>query len=133
VKETFEKRCLASGEAIDIGADVFTQKYEGIVRFAAKHAIAIDRQAIGNLSLEQITGLGDAAREGLDAFRASLSALGLSSAERVEDVDQETGEVHEHVAQAPAPPPKLRKAERQAEPAPQPKTTPKPELFGDED
>ena len=48
---------------------VIDQKRANVLQFAAQKAIALDRQAIDHLTLDQIAGLGDAAREGrLPAF-----------------------------------------------------------------
>ena len=54
------------------------QKRANVLQFAAQKAIALDRQAIDHLTLDQIAGLGDAAREGqLPAFVEAARALGL--------------------------------------------------------
>ena len=57
---------------------VIDQKRANVLQFAAQKAIALDRQAIDHLTLDQIAGLGDAAREGqLPAFVEAARALGL--------------------------------------------------------
>jgi hypothetical protein len=61
---------------------VIDQKRANVLQFAAQKAIALDRQAIQGLTLDQIAGLGDAAREGrLPAFVEAAKALGLEIAQ----------------------------------------------------
>jgi len=61
---------------------VIDQKRANVLQFAAQKAIALDRQAIDHLTLDQIAGLGDAAREGrLPAFVEAARALGLDIAQ----------------------------------------------------
>ena len=61
---------------------VIDQKRANVLQFAAQRAIALDRQAIDHLTLDQIAGLGDAAREGrLPAFVEAARALGLEVAQ----------------------------------------------------
>jgi len=68
---------LKKGETIT--ASVLDEKRANVLRFAAQRAIALDRQAIEGLTLDQISGLGDAAREGrLPAFLDAARALGLA-------------------------------------------------------
>jgi hypothetical protein len=67
---------LKKGEFIAGG--VIEEKRSNVLRFAAQRGVALDRQAIEHLTLDQIAGLGDAAREGqLPAFVNSARALGL--------------------------------------------------------
>jgi hypothetical protein len=61
-----------------ITASVIEEKRSNVLRFAAQRAIGLDRHAVEALTLDQIAGLGDAAREGqLPAFVAAARALGL--------------------------------------------------------
>jgi hypothetical protein len=61
-----------------ITASVIEEKRSNVLRFAAQRAIALDRHAVEALTLDQIAGLGDAAREGqLPAFVEAARALGL--------------------------------------------------------
>ena len=61
-----------------ITESVLDQKRTNVLQFAAARAIALDRLAIEHLTLDQIAGLGDAAREGrLPAFVEAAKALGL--------------------------------------------------------
>lgn len=68
---------LKRGENIVGG--VLQQKRGGVLRFAAQHAIPLQRHQIEALTLDQLSGLGDAAREGrLPAFANAARALGLA-------------------------------------------------------
>lgn len=67
---------LKKGETIT--ASVLDEKRSNVLRFAAQRSIALDRRAVEALTLDQIAGLGDAAREGaLPAFVHAAQALGL--------------------------------------------------------
>lgn len=71
----FEKRCLAAGNKSD--EKTIDQLRDGVIAFAAKSGIGLDRKAVGGLSFAEINGLGSAAKEGLDAFKGALLALGV--------------------------------------------------------
>jgi hypothetical protein len=102
VQEQFKARCLSAGQSIDIGSDVFQVKYAGVVKFATARGISIDRRAIQGLTLEQITGLGEAARsENLEAFRDALDGLGLASAEEQISKHSESGPERPEETEAP--------------------------------
>jgi hypothetical protein len=74
-----------------ITASVIDQKRSSVLQFAAQKAIALDRQAIAELTLDQITGLGDAAREGrVPAFVQAARALGLEVAGEIAAETAET-------------------------------------------
>src|SRR5262249_51242641 len=79
---------LKKGEGISVG--VLSEKRANVLRFAASHAIGLDRQALERLTLDQIAGLGDAAREGqLPAFVNAARTLNLeigAVAERVAEL-----------------------------------------------
>jgi hypothetical protein len=61
-----------------ITASVIEEKRSNVLRFAAQRALALDRHAVEALTLDQIAGLGDAARDGqLPAFVEAARALGL--------------------------------------------------------
>jgi hypothetical protein len=75
---------LKLGKDDIITPSVLEEKRGNVLRFAAQRAISLDRRAIEKLTLQQIGGLGDAAREGkLPAFVEAARALGL-------EVDQGT-------------------------------------------
>jgi hypothetical protein len=71
----FEKRCLAAGNKSD--EKTIDQLRDGVIAFAAKSGIGLDRKAVAQLSFAEISGLGSAAREGLDSFKGALLALGV--------------------------------------------------------
>jgi len=71
----FEKRCLAAGNKSD--EKTIDQLRDGVIAFAAKSGIGLDRKAVAGLSYAEISGLGSAAKEGLDAFKGALLALGV--------------------------------------------------------
>lgn len=71
----FEKRCLAAGNKSD--EKTIDQLRDGVIAFAAKSGISLDRKAVAQLSFAEINGLGSAAKEGLDAFKGALLALGV--------------------------------------------------------
>jgi hypothetical protein len=65
-----------------ITASVLDEKRTQVIRFAAQRALGLDRRAVEKLTLDQISGLGDAAREGrLPAFVEAAKALGLEIAQ----------------------------------------------------
>lgn len=91
---------LGKGEAIT--SSVIDEKRSGVLRFATQHGLAFDRRAIEHLTLEQIGGLGDAARQGqVPAFVNAAHALGLDVAVG-EEAAQETGRAAPDVTQPPA-------------------------------
>lgn len=51
----------------------------GVLKFAAAKGIALDRRAVGELSTDQIAGLGEAARASVGEFRKAAEALGLAA------------------------------------------------------
>jgi hypothetical protein len=75
-----------------ITGSVIDEKRANVLRFAAQRAIALDRRALEDLTFDQISGLGDAVRDGaLPAFVEALKALGLD----LQQGDPETGEIKE--------------------------------------
>lgn len=67
---------LRKGETIT--ESVLEQKRSGVLRFAAQKALSLDRRRVEALTLDQIAGLGDAARDGnTAAFAHAAGALGL--------------------------------------------------------
>lgn len=93
VIKDFQAKCLASGNASN--EQTIDQRRAQVLAFAAKHAVALSRQALGDLSYAELDGLGGAARESIEAFRASARALNILAASEI--ANQQTGEV-------PAPP-----------------------------
>lgn len=52
----------------------------GALAFASKNAIPLDRDALGELTYDQIFGMGQAAQAGVAQFKESVYALGLARA-----------------------------------------------------
>jgi hypothetical protein len=93
-----------------ITESVIDEKRHNVLHFAAQKGIPLERQAVEQLTLEQIAGLGDAAREGaLPAFIQAAHALGL---------DVGDGEIHEDQQQTRRP--------SLTDPRPRPKSSDKP-------
>lgn len=73
---------LKLGKDEEITDDVLSEKRAGILRFAAAKAIPLMRDAVNELTMDQIAGLADAARTGnAPAFAQSCVALGLADGE----------------------------------------------------
>jgi hypothetical protein len=90
-----------------ITSSVIDEKRQNVLRFAAQHSIALDRRAVQDLTLDQIAGLGDAAREGaLPAFANSARALGLEISHS--EADTESGQAAGDDPQAGAATPRRR-------------------------
>lgn len=71
----FKKRALAAGNSTS--EQTIDQLRARATAHAAKHAIAFDRKALGELSYAELQGLGSAAGQGIDEFKRSAAALGL--------------------------------------------------------
>ncbi len=90
----FKQKCLASGNS---SQELTIQDWRSkALAHATKNGIALDRAVLANLTFDELTGLGGAAAQGLDKFKAAALALGLLTAAGA--ADQQTGEI--------APPPK---------------------------
>jgi len=78
---------LKAGKGEVVTASVADEKRAGVLRYAAAQAIAINRQALEALTLDQITGLGDAARGegGKAAFLRAAAALRIVTVDGAED------------------------------------------------
>jgi hypothetical protein len=76
-----------------ITASVLDEKRANVLHFAAQKAIALDRHAVEGLTLDQIAGMGDAAREGqLPAFVSAAQALGLDIEVPPEAIEPQPGQ-----------------------------------------
>jgi hypothetical protein len=76
VKIEWQQKMLALGKSDIITRDVLSEKRAGVMRYAAKIGLPINRQALETLMLEQIQGLVDAAaEEKLEGFRNSATSL----------------------------------------------------------
>lgn len=88
VIQEFKQRCLNSGNA---SQEVTIHEWRARARaHAAKNGIALDRAALDALTFDELTGLGSAAGQGLEKFKAAAGALGLLVAT---GTDAQTGEV----------------------------------------
>lgn len=104
------------GKMVDVTEGVIDTKRASVLRFAAQKALPIDRRRVDQLTLDQISGLGDAAREGnLSAFAHAAQALGLTL----------TGATDEAAAE-PEPQPRRRGRPPLARPQPQQSEEPPP-------
>lgn len=75
VQEQFKAECRKLGKTITISP--IDEKRDAIMKFATNKAIPLTREQVAELDWNQISGLSDAAREGLEAFTKSAEALGL--------------------------------------------------------
>lgn len=76
IKIEWQQKMLALGKADIITRDLLSEKRAGVMRYAAKIGLPINRQALETLMLEQIQGLADAAAdEKLEGFRNSATSL----------------------------------------------------------
>ena len=109
---------LKLGKAEIVTASVADEKRGNVLRYAAGKGLAVNRVALEALTLDQVAGLGDAAREGDAAFRRSALALNILT---VHDAVEVAGE-------PPAPPaePKARQARQPRQAAPEPAPAPPP-------
>lgn len=89
VVQAFQQQCIAQGKSVDITESVIDQKRSGVVRYATQHAIPIDTRALARLNFDQLSGLGDAARHGLDRFRQALDVVGMSAPTAAEPANRQ--------------------------------------------
>lgn len=69
---------LKAGKTEVITSSVIEEKRSGVLRYAAARAIGVDRHAIEALTMDQISGLADAVREGkAEQFVQAAEALGI--------------------------------------------------------
>jgi hypothetical protein len=68
----FEKKCLEIGDK----SKTIDQYREGVIAFATKAGIALDRQAVAGLTFSEISGLGGTVGN-IEAFRAAADAAGI--------------------------------------------------------
>ena len=85
VQAKFMQRCLAEGKALELTEDAFAARRADCVRFAAKHGVALSREALPKLTWQQLTGLAESAALGEDAFKTSAKALELTETDEGEE------------------------------------------------
>lgn len=123
VQIKWRNRMVAEKKMVDITGSVIEEKRSGVLRYAARQALAIDRHAVEALTLDQITGLGEAARsEQTGAFVNAARALGLEislgSGEDIAEQQQPTGQ-QQRSATATASTEQTQTPAQQSGPAPQ--------------
>jgi hypothetical protein len=94
----FKERCLKAGDASQEAT--IDQRRAQVAAFAARQGIAVNRQALADLSFAELDGLGGAARESVESFKRSAAALGLTG-----NLDLATGEIPPPAAAAASPAP----------------------------
>jgi hypothetical protein len=77
VQQQFLSLMLKQGKGVNITPSVIGEMRSNVMRFAASHAVPLNRLAVEHLSSDQISGLRDAAREGVPAFVNAARGLGL--------------------------------------------------------
>jgi hypothetical protein len=103
---------LGKGEVVT--ASVADEKRAGVLRYAAGKGIGVNRAAVEALTLDQLAGLGDAARgDGEVAFKRAALALGILTV-----ADAPSGEAP--AASTPPADPKPRQQRQARQPAPEP-------------
>lgn len=60
-----------------ITTSILDEKRAGVLRFATSKGLAINRLGVDKLTMDQIAGLSDAAREGVAAFKVSALSCGI--------------------------------------------------------
>ena len=79
VKIRWQQQQLALKVTDSITDDVIGEKRKGVLGYATRLAIAVQREALSQLSMEQISALSDVAREKDPVrFREALGSLGLA-------------------------------------------------------
>ncbi len=131
VQGKFKQQCLEMGKSKDISTSAIDQKRNGVLTYAAKNSLPINRDAVGALTWAQISGLSDAARESLAAFTNAAKALGLVQfdADGVVDEQPATAQIEHKQAVNITPAAKAEPAtvQQQARPARQQRPAPQPE------
>jgi hypothetical protein len=100
IQRKFMDDCLRTGGSKDITDGALDAKRGGIISYCAGKGIAIDRKAVWGLSMDQITGLSEAARTSQAAFVNAAQNLGVvapvnNGEQPSTDFDSATGEVQE--------------------------------------
>lgn len=85
----WKQQQLALGKNDIITGGVRDEKLSGILQFAAAKAIPIDRRMVEELTMDQISGLREAAQGGQPAFVNAAKALGLIAQDEATEVKSE--------------------------------------------
>lgn len=77
VQEVFKQECLKAGKVMDLSANAIEKRRAGVLSFATKAGLAVDRRVIENATWAQLDGLSSAARDGsVTDFERALDSLG---------------------------------------------------------
>ena len=77
VQLEWKAKQLALGKNIEIAHGVREEKLGAILQFAAAKALPFERRQLEELTMDQISGLREAAKEGLEVFTSAALNLGL--------------------------------------------------------
>lgn len=110
----WKEKMLRAGNAEVISISEIDEKRAGVLRYAASKAIAVDRDAVEELTFDQISGLSEATRAGQAAFVASGEALGIVP--RVRIAEEPSRPVRAATPPREVPRPPAPQAQRQPEP-----------------
>jgi hypothetical protein len=106
----WRQEVMKLGKGVTITASVIDEKRGAVLRFAAKQGLLIDRRAVEDLTLDQIAGLGDAARsEDQLAFVNAARALQLDVNLGGGEEEDGTRDVHQPPPQGLPPDPALQR------------------------
>ena len=119
VVKRFRDDCAAQDRNGDLTRSAIQDKRSTVLAYATSRGLAIERRTLQELTLDQISGLSDAARAGPAPFTAALDALGLMQPGRTLDL----------LALAPAPTPA---PTPKAQPTGNPSASPPPAGEGEE-
>lgn len=99
--QAFLKKVLqAKAQQIDITEDVIEQRRAGVISYATKLSIPLQRTEVSKLAFSQLDGLSAAAKEGPESFKRALAAVRGGG-------DARTGEVTDQSAPKTAEKPKV--------------------------
>lgn len=88
IVEEFKRKCLAQGDSEDMTGGLMNEKRGGVLRFATAQGLTVDREALEQMTFDQISGLRDAAEDGLPAFVAAMTGAGLTFADDAGEAKQ---------------------------------------------
>lgn len=85
ITEEFKRRALEAGNGEEV--KTIDDYRKGIIAKATQYALSIDRKAVENLTYAEISGLGQALKDGLDTFKQAAESLGIINQHEVIDVE----------------------------------------------
>ena len=119
----FKKECISLGQSVDVTESAIEKKRESVIGHAVKLGIAFQRAAVMDLGWDEISGLGEAARESQAAFVNAAKGLGLIAADAAPAIE---GKVDKETP-APAATAKPKAAPKKATPPKKPAPEKEPE------